>query len=139
MLPFLDTESLLQAYQHWQSGQYNQASGMLLLAEASPQGGQTVVARGIEAFLSWTRSIRFPPDEIQKLGALRGPDGYSLFDESFLNYLQRFDFQCAVDAVAEGTSVFPGEPLLKISGPLIQVELVRTAMLKLIGGLIYAL
>ncbi|MBK6904185.1 MAG: hypothetical protein IPH04_15630 [Saprospirales bacterium] len=127
---FLDPATLLTASLLWKSGQYDQPSRITLLAETP------AVARGQEEFLSWVGSIRFSPDQIQRLGALQGSDGYSLFDESFLNYLQRFSFQCEVVAVAEGTSVFPGEPLVRISGPAIQVQMMQPALIGLIGGAI---
>lgn len=130
MPPFLDPATLLTACRLWNAGQYDQPASIMLLAEAPS------VARGQEEFLAWTASIRFSPDQIQKLGALQGSDGYALFGESFLNYLQRFSFQCEVVAVAEGTSVFRGEPLVRISGPAIQVQMVQPALIGLIGGAI---
>jgi nicotinate phosphoribosyltransferase len=56
-----------------------------------------------------------------------------LFDPEFLTYLRDFTFTCDIDAIPEGTAVFPNEPLLRVSGPIIQGQLVETALLNFIN------
>jgi nicotinate phosphoribosyltransferase len=56
-----------------------------------------------------------------------------LFSERFLSWLSELTFTCDVDAVAEGTVVFPREPLLRVSGPIAQCQLVETALLNCIN------
>lgn len=131
MLSFLDTETLYDAFLIWESGEYNHPAEITLF---SPGTEGLAFPEGLEAFLVWARSIRFSPAQIQELGALREPEEGALFNESFLNYLQRFTFQCEVKKLTEGTLLPPGTPFLKIRGPMIQVRLVRTALLQLTGG-----
>ncbi|MDB6152974.1 MAG: nicotinate phosphoribosyltransferase, partial [Chthoniobacteraceae bacterium] len=62
-----------------------------------------------------------------------GNDGNPLFEPAFLKYLHEMEWRFDVDGVPEGTVVFPHEPLLRIQGPLIQCQLVETALLNLIN------
>ena len=64
---------------------------------------------------------------------LTGNDGKLLFDPAFLDYLRRLEFACDVDAMPEGTLAFPQEPLLRVRGPLIQAQLLETALLTIIS------
>ena len=52
-----------------------------------------------------------------------------MFDEDFLDYLANFHFECDVWAVPEGTPIFPNEPVLIVTGPIIQAQLVETMVL----------
>jgi len=131
MAPFFDTETLYEAFLLWESGEYDRPAEITLF---SPGEESPAFPEGVDAFLAWARSIRFSPADIQQLGALREPEEGALFNDSFLNYLQRFTFRCEVKKLTEGTLLPPGTPLLKIRGPMIQVLLVRTALLQLTGG-----
>ena len=62
-----------------------------------------------------------------------GNDGRPLFAEEFLGWLAELRFALDVDAVAEGTAVFPREPLLRVCGPIAQCQLVETALLNVIN------
>ena len=53
-----------------------------------------------------------------------------LFPAGFLDYLRDMKFTCTVDAVPEGALVFPHEPILRVRGPIIQAQLVETALLR---------
>src|SRR4029079_5819182 len=57
-----------------------------------------------------------------------------LFDPAFLKYLSRLQLSLDVDAVPEGTVVFPHEPLLRVRGPILQAQLVETALLNLVNS-----
>ena len=64
---------------------------------------------------------------------MKGPDGQPYFDEGFLNYLSKMRFTCDIDAVPEGTVVFPYEPLVRVQGPLIECQLLESPLLNLIN------
>lgn len=55
------------------------------------------------------------------------------FCEGFLDYLKNFDFCCDVWAIPEGTPVFPGEPIVKVRGPMIQAQFLETMVLLIIN------
>jgi len=59
--------------------------------------------------------------------------GKPLLPAEFLEWLGDFRFTCDVDAVPEGTVVFPGEPLVRVVGPIVQCQLVETALLNIVN------
>ena len=130
MHPFQDVDSLLPAFESWKAGHYQRPACFQLYAETA----NAAPGKALDAFLRWIKTLTFDPDYIQYLGALRGPEGRSLFDESFLNYLQRFHFSCDIDAGPMEGQTLPGELLLRIQGPLIQIQLVQQALEQLMGG-----
>ncbi|MGB3801093.1 MAG: nicotinate phosphoribosyltransferase [Lewinella sp.] len=94
-----------------------------------PFGGHFALAAGLPLAIDLIENYRFSADDVQYLGRLKSDDGSALFKEPFLNYLQRMQWTGDLDAVPEGEIVLPHEPLLRIEGPLIQVQLLETALL----------
>jgi len=72
-------------------------------------------------------------DDLEYLKTLNGYDGTPLFEPGFLNYLKKLTFTCRVDAIPEGTVVFPHEPLIRVEGPLLQCQLLETPLLNIIN------
>ena len=97
----------------------------------NPFAGQFTVACGLATAIDFLRAFHFTDTEVDYLGSQRGNDGKPLFDSRFLNYLRRLQLNCDVDAVTEGTLVFPNEPLLRIRGPIIECQLLETALLNI--------
>ena len=96
------------------------------------EGGFTVAAglgEAIEALADW----HYGPEELAYLRTLLGNDGRELFDAGFLDALAGWRWACDVDAAPEGTVVFPHEPILRVTGPLWQAQLVETLLLNLIN------
>lgn len=85
------------------------------------------VMAGLEQAKEYLANLHFSQEDIAYLRSLK------IFDEAFLTWLLALRFECDVDAVPEGTFVFPGEPLLRVEGPLAQAQLVETTLLNLIG------
>jgi nicotinate phosphoribosyltransferase len=98
-----------------------------------PFGGAYAVTAGLEGVIDWLNHFKFDVDSIQYLARLKGNNGQPLFDESFLNYLQRLTFSCDIDAMPEGAVAFPNEPLIRVKGPLLQAQLLETALLNQIN------
>lgn len=121
------------AYGYWKTGNYNQRAVFHLYFRKAPFGGQFAIAAGLQQAIEYLQNLNFEADEIQYLASLQGADKRPLFDESFLNKLQRFRFDCDVWAMPEGTAVFPNEPIMRIEGPLWQAQLVETALLNIIN------
>jgi nicotinate phosphoribosyltransferase len=98
-----------------------------------PFGGGYAVAAGLDDALAILENYRFDDTEIGYLAGLRGAGGEPLFREPFLDRLAAMRFTCDVDAIPEGTLVFPNEPIVRIRGPLIQGQLVESMLLTVIG------
>ena len=85
------------------------------------------VAAGLEQVVEYISNLHFGKDEIEYLRSLR------LFDEGFLEYLSTMKFTGDVYAVPEGVPVFPGEPILTVKAPIVQAQLVETAILNMVN------
>jgi nicotinate phosphoribosyltransferase len=98
-----------------------------------PFEGGYAVAAGLDDALEILAHLRFEPADIDYLRGLSGAAGRPIFRASFLDRLASFEFTCDVDAIAEGTVVFPNEPLVRVRGPLLQAQLVESVLLTIIG------
>ena len=56
-----------------------------------------------------------------------------MFEEDFLDYLRQFHFSGDIYAIPEGSVVFPREPLVKIIAPIMEAQLIETALLNIIN------
>ena len=98
-----------------------------------PFGGGYAVAAGLDDALQVLTDLRFEQSDLDYLASLRGASGESLFTQSFLARLGSLRFTCDVDAIPEGTLVFPNEPLLRVRGPLLQAQIVESLLLTIVG------
>lgn len=85
------------------------------------------IAAGLDPFLSYLENLRFADDDIAYLRSL------GMFDDEFLRYLSAFRSRCRVRATPEGTLVFPHEPVVQIEGPILEAQLVETALLNMLN------
>lgn len=85
------------------------------------------VAAGLEQAIEYIQSLQFTEEDIAYLQSLR------IFDESFLDYLRNFRFTGDILAVPEGTVVFPNEPILRVVAPIMEAQLLETALLNMIN------
>jgi nicotinate phosphoribosyltransferase len=99
----------------------------------TPFEGGYAVAAGLALAVDYLANLRFEDEDITYLASLTGSKGTRLFPDDFLAYLGELKFTCDVDAVAEGTVVFGNEPLVRVQGPLLQAQLVETALLTIIN------
>lgn len=93
----------------------------------NPCGGGYAIAAGLEQIIEYVRDLHFSPDDIDYLKSLK------IFDTDFLEYLRGFHFTGDIYAVPEGTVVFPREPLLKVIAPVMEAQLIETAILNLLN------
>lgn len=87
-----------------------------------PSAGGFVIMCGVEQVIDYLSNLNFTDEDIEYLRT-RG------FGEDFLDYLKNFKFSCSVWAIPEGTPVFPGEPIIKVRGPIIQAQFLETMIL----------
>jgi len=128
-----DLYELTMAYGYWQNELYNREAVFNLFYRKNPFGGDFAIAAGLELVVKYLQNFSFEVEDIQYLAGLQGATGEPLFDESFLNYLQRMPLECTIHAVPEGTLVLPNQPLLRVQGPLLQAQILETALLNFIN------
>ena len=122
-----DLYQLTMAYSYWKAGLHERQAVFQLFFRRQPFRSGFAIAAGLGPAIDYLLGLRFTSDDIAYLRTLR------LFDEAFLRYLEDFRFECDVDAVYEGTAVFPHEPLIRVVGPILQAQLVETALLNIIN------
>lgn len=88
-----------------------------------PDNGGFAVMTGLEQLIEYIKDIRFDKEDIEYLRSK------NLFCEEFLQYLADFKFSCDVWAVKEGTPIFPGEPIVKVLGPVMEAQFIETMLL----------
>ncbi len=85
------------------------------------------ISAGLEQVVDYITNLKFGEEEIDYLKSLR------LFDDRFLAYLKDLKFTGDVYAVPEGTYVFPSEPIFTVKAPIIEAQLIETAVLNIIN------
>ena len=112
-------------------GYYENPSDQIVVFDAfyrkNPCGGAYAVCAGLEQVIEYVRDLHFSPDDIDYLRSLH------IFNDDFLEYLRGFHFTGDIYAIPEGTVVFPREPLLKVVAPIMEAQLVETAILNMIN------
>lgn len=93
----------------------------------NPSGSGYAVCAGLEQVIEYIKGLHFDYDDIGYLRSL------GIFDEEFLNYLAGFHFTGNIYAIPEGTVVFPMEPLVKVVAPVMEAQLIETAILNIIN------
>lgn len=128
-----DFYQLTMACAYWKAGVHAREAVFHLFFRLPPFGGGYTVACGLGPAIEFLERLRFDEDDVAYLAGLRGRDGQPVFDPAFLDFLRRTPLAIDVDAVPEGTVVFPHEPLLRVRGPILQAQLVETPLLTLLG------
>jgi len=128
-----DLYQLTMAAGYWKSGKAEQEAVFHLFFRKLPFAGGYAIAAGLGDVVAWLGGFRFGKAELDYLATLPGRDGKPLFERGFLDYLGAMEWRCDVEAIPEGTVVFPHEPLLRIKGPLIQAQLVETSLLNMVN------
>lgn len=85
------------------------------------------VAAGLEQVIEYVKNLTFTSDDIEYLKSL------SIFDEPFLSYLKNFRFTGQILAVPEGSIVFPDEPIIRVIAPIMEAQLLETALLNIVN------
>ena len=94
---------------------------------SNPNGGGYAIAAGLEQLIQYIKELHFAPQDIEYLA------GLNIFDKDFLDYLANFRFSGSIYAIPEGTVIFPREPIVKVIAPIMEAQLVETAILNIIN------
>lgn len=128
-----DFYQLTMSYGFWKAGLENKESVFHLFFRTPPFHGGFTVAAGLESVVHYLKNFHFEPSDLAYLATLRNSEANPFFPQEFLDYLANLKFTCDVDAVPEGTIVFPYEPLIRVQGPLIQCQILESPLLNLVN------
>jgi nicotinate phosphoribosyltransferase len=128
-----DLYQLSMAAAAWKAGVENREAVFHLLFRRPPFKSGFTIAAGLGSALDYVRDWRFTDDDLRYLGELRAGSGERMFEQTFLDHLRDLEPQVDIDGVLEGTAVFPQEPLLRVSGPIVPCMLLESALLDLIN------
>ena len=93
----------------------------------NPCGNGYAICAGLDQLIDYIKRLEFSDKDIAYLDSLH------LFEDDFLEYLRGFHFSGDVYAIPEGTVIFPREPLVKVVAPIMEAQLVETALLTIIN------
>ncbi|WP_350454086.1 nicotinate phosphoribosyltransferase [Slackia heliotrinireducens] len=124
-----DLYQLTMAQGYWESGKGDEEACFFMYFRDNPFNGGFAVSCGQAQLAEMIDGFRFEDADIEYLASLNAPLGGPLFDKEFLEYLRGMRLTVDIDAVREGTIVFPMEPLVRVSGPIMQCQLLETALL----------
>lgn len=94
---------------------------------SNPCDGGYAISAGLEQVIDYIKNLRFEDEDITYLRSL------GIFEEDFLTYLADFKFSGDIYAIPEGTVMFPREPMIKVIAPIMEAQLVETAILNIIN------
>ena len=114
----------------YHAGGRNERASFELFVRKLPEERSYLIVAGLERALDYLRRLSFSPDEIEYL---RGLPAFDRVSPKFFDYLRDFRFTGDVWAMPEGTVAFPGEPLLRVTAPLIEAQIVETYLLATIN------
>lgn len=128
-----DFYQLTMAYGYWKAGIHEREAVFYHSFRLAPFNGRYTICAGLGTLIDYLLNFQFTKDDIDYLARLTDTQGKLLFPESFLNYLHQLKFSCDIDAVEEGSVVFPQEPLIRVKGPLLQCQLLESILLNIIN------
>lgn len=128
-----DLYQLTMAYGYWRLNMHEREAVFHLIYRKAPFRGNHALSCGLGSIVDFLNNWHFQEDDIDYLRSLKNPHHEPLFPKEFLDYLSQLRFTCDVDAIPEGTIVFPNEPLIRIQGPLLQCQLLETPLLNIMN------
>lgn len=128
-----DLYQVTMAYGYWKSKTAEKEAVFNLYFRKNPFNGGFTIACGLANVIGYIQNFGFSKKDLRYLGTMAGNDGKPLFEEGFLEYLANLKLTCDIEAIPEGTVVFPNEPLVRVRGPILQCQLLETPLLNLIN------
>jgi nicotinate phosphoribosyltransferase len=128
-----DFYQLTMAQGFWKTGFERKEAVFHLSFRHNPFGGGYSIACGLGTAMEFLNEFHFTDEDLDYLSGIKGYDDKPIFEKEFLEYLGTLRFSCDLDAIPEGTMVFPHEPLLRIQGPVIQCQILETPLLNMIN------
>ena len=121
-----DLYQINMGYAYFKDGVHERKAYFDVYFRKIPFGGGYAVFAGLEKVVEYLNSFEFTDSDIEYLAGL----GY---EDSYLQYLKQMKFTGSIRSVREGEIVFGNEPLIRVEAPLIQAQIIETAILNIVN------
>lgn len=121
------------AYGYWKTGMADRKAVFHLNFRKWPFKGGFGIACGLQPIIDFIEAFHFSDSDLSYLSSLKDSKGDPLFESAFLDYLKDFSFDLDIDAMEEGTPVFPYEPLVRVKGPILHAQLLESPILNIMN------
>ena len=122
-----DLYQLTMMYGYYKSGMRNNMATFDMFYRSKEETTHYAIMAGLDQLIEYLENLHFDEEDLAYLRSL------NIFDEDFLQELGRFEFHGDVYAVPEGTMVFSNEPLIRVTAPIFEAQLIETALLNIIN------
>ena len=122
-----DLYQLTMMYGYLKAGMRNNTATFDMFYRSKDESTHYAVFAGLEQLIEYLQNLRFDDEALDYLRSL------NIFDEEFMQELKNFKFHGDVYAVPEGTIVFSNEPLIRVTAPVFEAQLIETALLNIIN------
>ncbi len=119
----MDLYELTMSYGYFKSKDITSKVAFDVFYRKNPQGAGFSIFAGLEQIIEYINDLHFTKEDIKYLSSL------NLFDEEFLDYLRDFSFHGDIYSVKEGTIIYPNEPIMTVIAPLVEAQIIETAIL----------
>lgn len=128
-----DLYQLTMAQGYWENGKLGEQACFTVFFRDAPFKGGFAIACGMSQLAEMIDGFEFTESDIEYLAGLNAPGGGKLFKAEFLEYLQALKLSVDIDAVREGEVIFPMEPIVRVMGPILECQLLETALLNCVN------
>ena len=128
-----DLYQLTMAQGYWECGKADTQACFHMFFRDYPFNGGYAVACGMAQLADLVDGFTFSEDDLEYLAYIPAPGGGMLFKPEFIDYLRDFKLSVDIEAVAEGEIVFPYEPLVRVTGPIMECQILETALLNCVN------
>ena len=122
-----DLYQLTMMYGYYKCGMRDNLATFDMFYRSKDESTHYAIMAGIEQLMDYIENLHFDDEDIAYLR------GMGIFDEDFLTELKGFSFHGDIQAVPEGTIVFSHEPLIRVTAPIFEAQLIETALLNIIN------
>ena len=119
----IDFYELTMANSYFELGRQDEIAYFDFFFRAIPDNGGYAIFAGLEQLIEYIENLSFEEEEIEYLRSKK------IFSEGFLKYLKNFKFKGSIYSFKEGYPIFPGEPIITVKGPIIDCQIIETALL----------
>ena len=122
-----DEYEFTMANGYYQNGMQNQIAAFDVFFRKVPNNGGYAIMAGLDKVIEYIKDFSFGEQELSYLER----KGYG---KSFVEYLKKLKFSGDIYAIPDGTPVFPNEPIITVKAPIIEAQIIETAILSMVNG-----